>query len=206
MTDLALTAGVTVTPIARSSRRDVHVASVNPALPEAFAKTDIVGALRRFFADLDAEAQSHKNDPIALTQAMLRLDTLLADVRAVRDSVRQMATDALHRENIRRLALEGVGVVETSSSIQRTEWRHAELLTRVLDARGLAFIDTTTGERLDTSRAAEVVLTFLRPEWKLTPLKETGIDPNQYCTVDMDGDKPVATPSVTIKHNTDRSR
>lgn len=205
-TDLAIIGSAqyraTVTPLKTGGRRDITVTPNDPDLPRAFGAGDITTALRQFFAAIDSEANEHRDDPVALVQALARLDTLAADVRAVRDSVRRMAAEALQTERVRRLVVEGVAAVESSTEVKRTEWQHDRLLGDMLNGVGLSLLDTSTGERIDGNEAADVLLAWFRPEWKMTPIREAGLNPDDYCTTMTDDDGvPVRTPTLRMLDN-----
>jgi len=194
----------TVTPLKSGGRRDVVIHADDVDL-EAFSTSDIMAALRRFFSAFDAVALEYRGDPVALTQALARMDTLAADVRAARDAVRTLAAEALDEARIRRLSIEGVAAVESTLELRRSEWQHERLLSDLLSDAGLALLDTNTGERLDGAAAASRLLEWLRPEWRLTAVKQAGLDPNGYCRIETDDDdKPVRTPAVRIINNLTR--
>jgi len=196
-----------VTNLKTGGRRDVEVTPNDPNLPESFDRTDIVGTLRRFFDALESEAQEHRGDPVATSQALARMEALLADVRSVRDSIKTLAAEALNDEQVRRLTVSGVCTVEGTSEIKRTAWQHAPLLEACLAKTELAMIDTTTGERVTAEFVAKVLLSFFSPTWKLTTLKSLSINPDDYCDVATDDDdKPVRTPTVRMVDNLVRRR
>lgn len=190
-----------ITSLKTGSRRDVTVtASVDR--PNAFDATGILGALMQFFAAIDAEAEQRRDDPVALVQALARLETIAADVRAVRDSVRRMAAESLQTEKVRRLVIEGVAAVESSTEVKRSDWQHERLLGDLLNGAGLSLLDTSTGERIDGNEAAELLLAWFRPEWKMTAIRQAGLDPDGYCRVATDDDgKPVKTPTLRMLDN-----
>lgn len=192
----------TVTPLKTGGRRDVEVQPNDPDLPVAFGESDIITRLRQFFDRLEAEAQSHEGDPVALTQALARLETLLADVRWVRDSVKTLAAQALQDQRVRRLTVSGVCTVEGTTEVKRTGWRHAELMTAMMRASKLMLVDGETGERLSDEDASAALLTWFSPTWKTTTVKGLGLNADDYCEVATDDDgKPVRTPTVRMQDN-----
>lgn len=195
-----------ITPLKSGGRRDVEVTPNDLQVPHAFERTDIIARLRAFFVALDDEAKEHRGDPVALAQALARLDALVADVRSVRDTIRTMTADALKEQKIRRLTVSGVTTVEGTSEVKRTGWEHERLLADMLDHYGWSLLNQTTGEIAEREAAAETMLEWFRPEWKMTPIKAAGLDPNLYCTVSTDDDgKVVPTPSVRMITNTERT-
>jgi hypothetical protein len=194
-----------VVPLKVGGRRDVEVTPNDLQVPHAFERTDIIARMRAFFVALDDEAQQHRGDPVALAQALARLEALLADVRWVRDAIKTMTAEALREQRIRRLTVSGVTTVEGTSEIKRSGWRHEELLGDLLSGAGLSLLDTSTGEKIDGNEAADVLLAWFRPEWKLTPIKASGLDPHKYCEVSTDDNgKPVSSPSVRMINNEER--
>lgn len=194
---------VDVTPLkGRSIREDWHVpatASTPSAIP------NFVTELRRFFAEMDAEIDAHAADPIATSQALARMEAILADVRYLRDRLKDVTARSLDKYKVRRLVIDGIVALEAAGAYHRTEWQHQRLLTRVLahlmgdDRR---WIDSETGEVLEPDELAARLLPYFSPDWRLTPLRDAGIDPHAYCTVETGEDgKPVATPTVNIKDN-----
>ena len=205
MTDLvplsvgAATYTARITPLRTGGRRDVELSAAGDSV--AFRQNDIIARLRQFFADLDDEARSHRGDPVALSQALARMDALLADVRSVRDTLRSLAAHALADEKVRRLTIEQVCTVEASTEVRRTDWQHERLLGDMLnkaEMRGL----TSDGEVIAPEQLAALVLSWLRPEWRMTPIRDAGLDPDNYCTMMADDDgKPVREPTVRIVTN-----
>jgi len=198
--DLPDAYGATINPI-RGGRRDVRVTS--PAPVQSFDATDIVAVFRRFFDQLVTEAEARKGDPVAETHALALIEALLADVRYARDTVRKLSADALHEHKVRRLTIESVITVEASSTADRSDWEHHKLMVALLEASGLAdLIDGNTGEKMPADSIAATVLAWLRPEWRLTPIRDVGLDPDDYSTLAKGEDgKPLRTPTVTIKDN-----
>jgi hypothetical protein len=192
-----------VTPLkGRSDRSDVEVEAVDDV--EAFARNDIVARLREFFADLEGEAQQHAWDPVALSHALARMEALLADVRYVRDTIRDLDARALHAAKVRRLTISGVVTVEGTSELSRTGWRHAELLHAMLSRQfgGETLVVADTGETVDLGAVTDLLLSWFTPSWRLTPIREAGLNPDRFCEVLVDDDgKPVREPAVKMVDN-----
>lgn len=205
-TDLAILGAATysarVTPLKTGGRRDIEITQTDPDLPAAFGKTDIIAQLRRFFDAIDAEATLYEGDPVATAQALARMEALLADVRHVRDRLKTMTASALQAERVRRLTVSGVVTVEATTETKRGGWEHARLLTTIMQAQALRLINVETGEVLTAEESAALLLDLFRPEWKMTPLREMGLDPDDFCTVETDDDgKPVRSPSLRMVDN-----
>lgn len=193
---------VDVRPLRTGKRLDVTVRESTPT--PALDAPDFVARLRQFFAEMDAEITRHEHDPIATAQALARIDALLADVRFVRDRLNTVTAASLDAMHIRRLTVESVATVEASASYDRSEWQHARLLTDMLEVLGFrqGIVSPHTGEVWEVASLVEVLLSWFRPEWKITAVRAAVLDPDDYCTVKRDDDgKPVKTPAVRIVDN-----
>lgn len=205
-TDLAILGSATyearVTPLKSGGRVDMEIVPTDPDAPRAFTDSDIVAQLRRFFSLLEAEAHEHQGDPVATGQALARVEALLADVRSVRDSLKSLTASALSENRVRRLTIAGVTTIEGTTEVKRTEWRHAPLLTVALEVQAQRLMSIETGEVMTAEESAAVLLELFRPEWRMTPLKDLGINPDDFCSVETDDDgKPVRTPSLRVLDN-----
>lgn len=186
----------------RGGRRDLTVK--NHRGRDAATETDVVDNLRRFFMAVDQEATRYKNDPITNVQALAKLEALLADIRYLRNTVQGFVARAMQVQRIRVLTVEHVVTVEASTEAKRSGWKHDKLLGAVFSALGIRAL-TKDGEVLDAEALAALVLVFMRPEWRLTPLRDAGIDPDGYCTMEMDDStdppKPLRTPTLRMVSN-----
>jgi hypothetical protein len=123
----------------------------------------------------------------------------------VRDDVKRRAALALHEQRVRRLTITGVVTVEATTETKRTGWRSDDLLTECFERSDLRALDTSTGVVLNSRESAEAMLRWMRPEWKLTAVRELGINPDAHCAVLSDDDgHPVRTPSLKVIDNTTR--
>lgn len=197
---------VDVTPLRGSPRVDViaHESMPTPAVEAP----DFVARLRQFFAEMDDEVQRHQHDPIATAQALARIEALLADIRYVRDRLHTVTAAALQAMKVRRLTVESVVTVEGTSSVERSEWRHRDLLVKLLTQmfpKGL--VNRNDGEVWEVDALADSFLAWCRPEWKLTGVRDCGVNPDDYCTIKTGDDgKPLKTPSVRIVDNVVRGQ
>lgn len=191
-----------ITPLRSGDRRDVEVTPNDPELPVAFGESDIITRLRQFFDRLEAEAKTHEGDPVALSQALARVETLLADVRSVRDTIKSLAADALRSQKVRRLTVSGVCTVEGTTEVKRSGWRHSELMQAAMNSAQVGLMDKQTGEVLTNEDASSVLLAWFNPTWKTTTIKALGLNVDDYCEVALDDDgKPVRTPTVRMHDN-----
>lgn len=193
---------IKVTPLkGRSRRADWQVASSPPST--AIDQPDFVVELRRFFAAMDGEVDRYKHDPIATASALVRLEALLADVRYLRDRLKATTADSLDALQVRRLTIDSVCTVEASSEIKRSNWQHAKLLALALErCYGGSLLNGDTGEYIDRDEMAAALLAYFTPEWRLTALRDDGIEPDDYCDIDRDErNRIVKTPTVRIVDN-----
>ena len=198
---------VAVTPLKSGGRFDV-VVSDGDRTPDAFASTDIVDRFRAFFDQLALEAEQHADDPIAMVNALARMEALLADVRYVTAEIRGHTAKALSDAKVRRLTVEGVATMEASSTSERTDWQDQALLTRMLDRFGCDdLVDRGTGALVATDVLAAEILSWVRVQWRLTPIRDAGLDPDDYSTQPTNEDgTPLRTPTVTVKDNRMRAQ
>lgn len=200
--EVALPDGIVRTPVPRSPRSDWRVPTYGAEI-EAFRSTEVTTHLRKFFSALDAEAEQRKDDPIAMAHGLARMDALLADMRYVRDSMKDRCATVMDTLKIRRLTVEGVALVEASSTAARKNWQDERLLRNIVSTLlGDEFVNTETGEKLDAEIIAAELLRFFRPAWRTTPMKEYDINPDDYSDLPRDeDDKIIRTPTASVKDN-----
>lgn len=112
----------------------------------------------------------------------------LAELRAARkaladweDVLAEFVADGIGRNTVH---VDGVGAVEAKRGAKRTEWDHDALWrTVVARARDERAVDPDTGEVVESEGEAvgRVLAECARPAWRLTPLRDRGIDPDEYC-------------------------
>ena len=171
----------TTVHLVRGGRRDITVHASAPT--EAIESTQIVPTLRAFFAAIEAEAERLADHPEATVQALARVDAMLADLRYVRDRLHQITAVALKEQGIRRLTVEGVASVEAKVDTRRTDWDNETLLDLVLAALPVRYVDIETGEMMEPADMRALLAPYFRPDWRLTALRNLGIDPDEWCTV-----------------------
>lgn len=196
---------IQLTPLKTGGRADWHVTSTpdTTGLPVPFEQTDITTQLRRFFDALDAEAEQHKDDPVAMVNALARMEAVLADVRAVTATIRKHAAEALAANHVRRMTIDELATVEASSASERTDWQDRKLVQDMLVANvGERLVDASTGNIWTAQDLSAELLTWFRVQWRLTPIRDAGLNPDDYSEQPTDEDgKPLRTPTVTMKDN-----
>lgn len=196
----AAAAPTVVVPVVRhvrGGRRDITYAT--GADTDAIERTNIVPTLRAFFDAIEAEAARLADHPEATVQALARVDAMLADLRYVRDQLHRITATALQSQGIRRLTVEGVVSVEARTETRRTEFNDEVLLDLVLSLLPVRFIAASTGEVLEPADVRAMIAPFFRPEWRLTALRDAGIDPDEWCTITEQ------VPTLRIIDNTERT-
>ncbi len=126
-------------------------------------------------ADLEAEG-----DYVSLGHGLCSLDTLARDFSALKRETEQALARVMPSKKVE---LPGV-VLERRKSTKRSEWQHDELLPVVL--RRL-LTDPETGETLPLATLnglAERIRSVLTPSWKVTGLRDCGLDPSEWCRED----------------------
>lgn len=194
---------VDVVELKGASNRVDWTVSAAPAVTPADAP-DFVAALRRFFADFVDEVARHKHDPIATGQALAKVEAINADLRYLINLLRSTTATAMDDYRVRRIVVEGVGVWEASSTIEKSEWQHERLVTDYLTARGVLKAITDDGELVPVEYVAGLVGLLYGPSTapRVTPLKEAGLRPDDYCTMKVDEDgRAVRTPTVSVRVN-----
>lgn len=210
-TDLlpALTGSYTpdVTPLrGRSKRADWYVQAPPPV--SAVEAPDFVAAMRRFFSEMDAEITARSDDPIALAQGLARIEALLADVRYVRDRLRDTAATGLQAAGIRKLTVEGVLTCEQVNDSPPRDWDDAALVRRLVEDAWPNLVDADTGERVTGEQIADRVLACASVSyWRMGALRERCINPDDYSeqATDEDG-SPIKRPSIRMHDNRVRGR
>lgn len=178
-------------------RSGVNVPATTGAAPAG------VDALRVAIAGMmdEAAALVEAGDWESLVRGLEPLQQVLGDLRMLEHQVKRGIADTMPE---RRVSVEGVGTVERKAKVTRRNWDSDELLRKIIAG---AILDETTGE-LPSSPvvAADLILRELRAVmpitgslgWRVTALRERGIDPDDWCDEDRDG--------FTISFSRDRSR
>jgi hypothetical protein len=197
-----------VQPLARGGRQDWHITNDVGEHPGLEAP-DIIAMFRKFFERMDTETTLREGDPVATGQALAKMDTLLADMRYVRDRLRDVTATAMNDHRIRRITVEHIATWESSSTVSRTNWQHDQLVNDMMahECGDDYQILTSDGELLPASVLSEVISALYSPATapRVTPIKEAGFKPDDYCDIQLDEDgKPVRTPTVRINDNTYR--
>jgi hypothetical protein len=193
---------VTITPLKSGGRSDMVVSDGNET-PASFSSTAIVDQLRAFFDKIEAEADARKDDPVAMVNALARMEALLADVRYVTGVIRDHTATSLSDAKFRRVTVEGVATMEASSASERTDWQDRDLLLAMLDrSTTVPNVDYNTGEIIDHGAIADELLSWFRVQWRLTPIRDAGLNPDDYSHQPTNEDgTPLRTPTVTVKDN-----
>jgi len=129
--------------------------------------------------------EANDEDPQFLAALLLDLRNLKHLLAIVYKSAEQALIRSLgDRRNLET----GDGLYEVRRSMKRTGWDHDELWRHVVArARDERRVDEATGEYESESEAiARVLFRCARPSWRLTALRDMGLDPDEFCKVEPD--------------------
>jgi hypothetical protein len=117
--------------------------------------------------------------------------------------VRQHAADGLAANKVRRLTIEDLATVEGTTEATRSEWQDQELFREMFrTVFGGEFANTGTGERWSATAFAEIMLKWFRVQWRLTPIRDAGLNPDDYSTLPTNEDgTPLRTPTLRMVDN-----
>lgn len=129
-------------------------------------------------------------DFFVLADALIALRDLKATVAAAYAEVEALALSVM---GDKKVEVPGVGLVESKKKAARSKWEHDDLfkhvVARIADEELLT--DPETGERRPPAAVAAEVVNRLRdvmsPSWKVTGLRDLGIDETEFCNVRDDG-------------------
>lgn len=166
-------------PAAKDTLKAILPAGAPAALPELAPLTAVVEETSRAVAAwLDSAEEIEALDVLATVRAAR---IALAEVEAVVEgrAAKLMSGDVVEWPG---------GVAERHYGSKRTEWRHDDVLRKVVQlVTQVVAADATSGE-VDEMLAAyladavDQVMATHRPEWRVTALKKIGIDPGDFCT------------------------
>jgi hypothetical protein len=117
---------------------------------------------------------------------------LLAQVRTQRirlatieASLESLAARRMRAEHRDRVELPGVGLFERRGGVDRKDWDHRGVASRVVRT---LLVDPTTGEAAPEEYRdfayllRDRLLEACRTEWRTTALRKLGVDPDEFCT------------------------
>jgi hypothetical protein len=126
------------------------------------------------------------------THPVEELARALVVIRDARSALATVADDIASALSKRvgggRVLVIGVGEFIVRRAVRRSDWDH-EALWQVVAARALdeRRLDHHTGEVEPAHEAVSRVLaTCIAPTWRITALRERGIDETEYCHADRD--------------------
>lgn len=166
-----------------------------------------VKAMRRFFKQMDEEIDARLNDPIQTGQALAKMEALLADMRYLTNRLRSVTAEAMAEGRIRRITVEGVATWEETASVSRSNWDHPRIVSAYLKTLRFDRVITTDGEVVSIDEVATALGALYGPSTspRITPLREAGMNPDEYCDIALDeNDKPIKEHSVRMHDNKER--
>ncbi len=154
-------------------------------------------SLISFADEMDREYQSIVLDPENAPEVLSILAVAVRDLRQdLAELGRTIEADLIASAGAKRFIVENLGEVQIRKVTKRNEWDNPSLWRRVaalaLDERQL---DEATGEYEPREQAVARVLELCaRPSWRVTALRDHGVDPDEYCHTE-DGGWQVQLPS-----------
>jgi hypothetical protein len=114
-----------------------------------------------------------RRDALEFLRAALELKRLASDLHRVAEDY---FVDLMGNE--KRALVDGT-VVEVRRAYRRTDWEHSKLATHV----ALTALGGEVVEGMDV--IVDAFLRACRPEWRITALKEFGLDDEDYCSREL---------------------
>lgn len=150
----------------------------------------------KILAVLDEEATPDNLDSYDIeTLARLLLQSREM-VRVMRDITGRIEQATVRAMPHRKMVIEGVGHLEKAAETTRRAWDSPLLAGAVLKAAVTQWVQET-GEVVGDDVANMVLEAFMkaaRPEWRVTALRDMGIDADNYCEVSYGEQKVRVTP------------
>lgn len=190
------TYGVEVTP--GRYRNDWYVSQPTDVQP--IQSMDFVDAMRKFFDGMDREIDARVDDPVATSQALARVETIMADMRYIQNRLKAVTGAAMDELKIRRITVERVATVEASAITADRKWNDLGLLRHVLD--NWKHVDSETGELVDSEVVATLILELAKLSWRSTPMPDRNIQASDWFEREVGDDgKPAKTPTTRMIDN-----
>lgn len=148
--------------------------------PEPGRVAEAVAQLRGLAVRLDDLARAHPDDWQGLTYLRAVLKVVIGDLRDVERTVEHLQAGAMPS---RYADVEGVGRIERGRADEWRNWQ-AESLAHLVAM--MAVTDPDTGAEVELAprvlamRVADELMACARFSWRLTALRERGIDPEDY--------------------------
>lgn len=140
---------------------------VNSVTPGEGGAPAPLALLRLALADLPdlIDQLEEEGDWESLAYGLDGLRKLHRDLGFIRDMAEQALTRVLPKSKVE---VEGFGTIQRRRSTKRTKWQHSDLLAEVLKSGiyGPSLLEVFT------------------PSWKVTGLRELGLDPSEWCQED----------------------
>lgn len=142
--------------------------------------------------DLERHISDLRNNPPAFEDAceiLIKLSEFKTAMAIIMHDMENIVIDLFENQDM--FVSNNGTTVEKKLDTNRKGWKHKDLAEAVSDRIASMATDMDTGEITLTPREMVVkLLDFVQPSyWRLKPLNEVGINPDDYCTV---GDtKPV---------------
>jgi hypothetical protein len=150
----------------------------------------------KILAELDEEATPDNLDGYNLETLAKLLLQGREMVRVMRDITGRIEQATVRAMPHRKAVIEGVGHLEKSAETTRRAWDSPLLAGAVLQSAVNTWKEET-GEVVSSDVANMVLDAFMkaaRPEWRVTALRDMGINADNYCEVSYGEQKVRVTP------------
>ena len=125
-----------------------------------------------------------KFDEIGLIDLLLLVRTARQDLALVERALEDSASGRMVSD---RIAVEGRWVAERRWGRDRSAWNNEDLTHEVVKRAIVeSSVDRETGEIIEpnatTWAVRDALIATARPSWRVTAVRELGIDPDEFCT------------------------
>lgn len=157
----------------------------------------LVQQLGELSDDVDAEYSEAINAEggIGIESMIVALLALREAKRGIDLLYRRIENDVIRGTDKKSFTIEGAGEVQIKTSTKRNDWNHDALwrtvVARALDEREMDDDGVIAEPSYET--VARVLAECARPSWRVTPLRDRGIDPDEFSHVEY-GAKSVVLP------------
>lgn len=137
----------------------------------------------KILTQLDEVAEPNELDEYSLETLVKLLIQGREMVRIMRDIAGRIEQATVRAMPHRKMVIDGIGTVEKTTETARKEWDHPLVAGQVLRSATDSWAKET-GEIVDQELAGKVLDAFMaaaRMEWRVTALKDLGINPDNYC-------------------------
>lgn len=160
------------------------------------AVPDWVHEFNQRLFELDSHVTALRNSDVDIALAAeiyAKLQEFKAGLKMINDTMENILIDVFG-ESDEIIVSENGMTVQKAMDTPRKAWRNEEVASAVAQRIQSMAVDLDTGEiKMTTGEMIAKLLDFVQPSyWRLKPLREVGINPDDYCEV--------GEPKPTIKY------